>query len=51
MCIRDRDYAYLLREFGQFHKAAQMVIAYLKQVPDDVNMQDFLDHVKHQQSE
>ncbi|MDW7799571.1 CDC27 family protein [Streptococcus canis] len=46
-----QDYAYLLREFGQFHKAAQMVIAYLKQVPDDVNMQDFLDHVKHQQSE
>ncbi|MGG6797949.1 UNVERIFIED_CONTAM: tetratricopeptide repeat protein [Streptococcus canis] len=46
-----QDYAYLLREFGQFHKAAQMVTAYLKQVPDDVNMQDFLDHVKHQQSE
>ncbi|HFN2738972.1 TPA: tetratricopeptide repeat protein [Streptococcus pyogenes] len=46
-----QDYAYLLREFGQFHKAIQMVTAYLRQVPDDVNMQDFLDHIKHQQSE
>ncbi|HEQ4675130.1 TPA: tetratricopeptide repeat protein [Streptococcus pyogenes] len=46
-----QDYAYLLREFGQFHKAIQMAIAYLRQVPDDVNMQDFLDHIKHQQSE
>ncbi|MGT2934678.1 tetratricopeptide repeat protein [Streptococcus castoreus] len=41
-----QDYAYLLREFGQFDKAAQMVSAYLKQVPDDVNMQDFLDDIK-----
>ncbi|VHG99154.1 TPR repeat-containing protein [Streptococcus pyogenes] len=46
-----QDYAYLLREFGQFHKAIQMATAYLRQVPDDVNMQDFLDHIKHQQSE
>ncbi|VHD26148.1 tetratricopeptide repeat protein [Streptococcus pyogenes] len=46
-----QDYAYLLREFGQFHKAIQMATAYLGQVPDDVNMQDFLDHIKHQQSE
>ncbi|HER5565178.1 tetratricopeptide repeat protein [Streptococcus pyogenes] len=46
-----QDYAYLLREFGQFHKAIQMSTAYLRQVPDDVNMQDFLDHIKHQQSE
>ncbi|HGA4272512.1 TPA: hypothetical protein ACQDIS_000179 [Streptococcus pyogenes] len=46
-----QDYAYLLREFGQFHKAIQMATAYLRQVSDDVNMQDFLDHIKHQQSE
>ncbi|HER6417253.1 TPA: tetratricopeptide repeat protein [Streptococcus pyogenes] len=46
-----QDYAYLLREFGQFHKAIQMATTYLRQVPDDVNMQDFLDHIKHQQSE
>ncbi|AAM79258.1 TPA: tetratricopeptide repeat protein [Streptococcus pyogenes] len=46
-----QDYAYLLREFGQFHKAIQMATACLRQVPDDVNMQDFLDHIKHQQSE
>ncbi|HHJ7765992.1 TPA: hypothetical protein ACQNCO_001049 [Streptococcus pyogenes] len=46
-----QDYAYLLGEFGQFHKAIQMATAYLRQVPDDVNMQDFLDHIKHQQSE
>ncbi|HEP1567391.1 TPA: tetratricopeptide repeat protein [Streptococcus pyogenes] len=46
-----QDYAYLLREFGQFHKAIQMATVYLRQVPDDVNMQDFLDHIKHQQSE
>ncbi len=46
-----QDYAYLLREFGQFHKAIQMATAYLRQVPDDVNMQDFLVHIKHQQSE
>ncbi|HHP4446978.1 TPA: hypothetical protein ACSBTK_000212 [Streptococcus pyogenes] len=46
-----QDYAYLLREFGQFHKAIQMATAYHRQVPDDVNMQDFLDHIKHQQSE
>lgn len=46
-----QDYAYLLRAFGQFHKAIQMATAYLRQVPDDVNMQDFLDHIKHQQSE
>ncbi|HEP1675592.1 tetratricopeptide repeat protein [Streptococcus pyogenes] len=46
-----QDYAYLLREFGQFHKAIQMATIYLRQVPDDVNMQDFLDHIKHQQSE
>ncbi|HER6008257.1 TPA: tetratricopeptide repeat protein [Streptococcus pyogenes] len=46
-----QDYAYLLREFGQFHKAIQMATAYLRQVPDDVNMQDFLDYIKHQQSE
>ncbi|HEP4495803.1 TPA: tetratricopeptide repeat protein [Streptococcus pyogenes] len=46
-----QDYAYLLRDFGQFHKAIQMATAYLRQVPDDVNMQDFLDHIKHQQSE
>ncbi|VGV31334.1 TPR repeat-containing protein [Streptococcus pyogenes] len=46
-----QDDAYLLREFGQFHKAIQMATAYLRQVPDDVNMQDFLDHIKHQQSE
>ncbi|QAX71269.1 tetratricopeptide repeat protein [Streptococcus pyogenes] len=46
-----QDYAYLLREFGQFHKAIQMATAYLRQMPDDVNMQDFLDHIKHQQSE
>ncbi|HHJ7671153.1 TPA: hypothetical protein ACQNBD_000161 [Streptococcus pyogenes] len=46
-----QDYVYLLREFGQFHKAIQMATAYLRQVPDDVNMQDFLDHIKHQQSE
>ncbi|HEP6590434.1 TPA: tetratricopeptide repeat protein [Streptococcus pyogenes] len=46
-----QDYAYLLREFGQFHKAIQMATAYLRQVPDDVNMQDFLDHIKHQQPE
>ncbi|HEP1478897.1 TPA: tetratricopeptide repeat protein [Streptococcus pyogenes] len=46
-----QDYAYLLREFGQFHKAIQVATAYLRQVPDDVNMQDFLDHIKHQQSE
>ncbi len=46
-----QDYAYLLREFSQFHKAIQMATAYLRQVPDDVNMQDFLDHIKHQQSE
>ncbi|HGH8252000.1 TPA: hypothetical protein ACJOIZ_001166 [Streptococcus pyogenes] len=46
-----QDYAYLLREFGQFHKAIQMATAYLRQVPDDVNMQDFLDHIKHQQTE
>ncbi|HHH8179733.1 TPA: hypothetical protein ACP1VX_000032 [Streptococcus pyogenes] len=46
-----QDYAYLLREFGQFHKAIQMATAYLRQVPDDVNMQGFLDHIKHQQSE
>ncbi|HFU5519352.1 TPA: hypothetical protein ACGOIO_001421 [Streptococcus pyogenes] len=46
-----QDYAYLLREFGQFHKAIQIATAYLRQVPDDVNMQDFLDHIKHQQSE
>ncbi|HHR3330712.1 TPA: hypothetical protein ACS4RZ_000238 [Streptococcus pyogenes] len=46
-----QDYVYLLREFGQFHKAIQMATAYLRQVPDDVNMQDFLDHIKYQQSE
>lgn len=40
-----QDYAYLLREFGQFHKAIQMATAYLRQVPDDVNMQDFPDQI------
>ncbi|KPJ22946.1 tetratricopeptide repeat protein [Streptococcus phocae] len=37
-----QDYAYLSREFGQQDKATRLAEAYLKAVPDDLAMQDFL---------
>ncbi|WNZ92153.1 hypothetical protein QYR58_03240 [Streptococcus iniae] len=39
------EYAYLLREFGMRDKAKEIVIAYLSQVPDDLNMQAFLEEL------
>ncbi|HEP1430449.1 TPA: tetratricopeptide repeat protein [Streptococcus pyogenes] len=46
-----QDYAYLLREFGELTKAVKVTTNYLNQVPDDVNMQAFLDHLNDQLSE
>ncbi|MGG6795414.1 UNVERIFIED_CONTAM: tetratricopeptide repeat protein [Streptococcus canis] len=46
-----QDYAYLLREFGELTKAVKVTANYLNQVPDDVNMQAFLDHLNDQLSE
>lgn len=37
-----QDYAYLSREFGQQDKATRLAESYLKAVPDDLAMQDFL---------
>lgn len=39
------EYAYLLREFGMRDKAKEVVISYLNLVPDDLNMQAFLEEV------
>lgn len=41
-----QDYAYLSREFGQQDKATRLAEAYLKAVPDDLAMQDFLASLK-----
>lgn len=43
-----QDYAYLLREFGELTKSVKVTTHYLNQVPDDVNMQAFLDHLNDQ---
>lgn len=37
-----QDYAYILREFGYRERARDIAERYLKLVPDDVNMLDFL---------
>ncbi|MEQ9763722.1 tetratricopeptide repeat protein [Streptococcus jiangjianxini] len=39
------DYAYILREFGQLKKAEETAKAYLTLVPDDLNMQNFLEEL------
>ncbi|MGT2745098.1 tetratricopeptide repeat protein [Streptococcus phocae subsp. phocae] len=41
-----QDYAYLSREFGQQDKVTRLAEAYLKAVPDDLAMQDFLASLK-----
>lgn len=40
-----QDYAYLLREFGQLDEAKQAAETYLTLVPDDFNMQAFLEEL------
>ncbi|MGT2831901.1 tetratricopeptide repeat protein [Streptococcus halotolerans] len=39
------DYAYILREFGQVKQAEATAKAYLTLVPDDLNMQNFLEEL------
>ncbi|MGV3009963.1 tetratricopeptide repeat protein [Streptococcus thoraltensis] len=39
------DYAYILREFGQLEKAEETAKTYLSLVPDDLNMQSFLEEL------
>lgn len=41
-----QDYAYILRDFGQSDKAGQMCQLYLNLVPDDLNMQEFLEELQ-----
>lgn len=41
-----QDYAYILRDFGQIDKAEQMCQLYLTLVPDDLNMQEFLQELQ-----
>ncbi|EHJ55607.1 hypothetical protein HMPREF9318_00646 [Streptococcus urinalis FB127-CNA-2] len=40
-----QEYAILLREYGYIEEAKQMIQHYLSIVPDDINMQDFLDQL------
>ena len=42
-----QDYAYILREFGQVDQAKETATAYLNLVPDDLNMQHFLEELSH----
>lgn len=41
------DYAYILREFGQLELATETAKSYLSLVPDDLNMQSFLEELSH----
>lgn len=41
------DYAYILREFGQLELATETAKTYLSLVPDDLNMQSFLEELSH----
>ena len=41
------DYAYILREFGQLELATETAETYLSLVPDDLNMQHFLEELSH----
>ncbi|MXQ48436.1 tetratricopeptide repeat protein [Streptococcus pneumoniae] len=41
------DYAYILREFGQLELATETADTYLSLVPDDLNMQSFLEELSH----
>lgn len=41
------DYAYILREFGQLELATETAETYLSLVPDDLNMQSFLEELSH----
>lgn len=41
------DYAYILREFGQLKLATETAETYLSLVPDDLNMQSFLEELSH----
>uniref|UniRef100_UPI003F694616 tetratricopeptide repeat protein n=1 Tax=Streptococcus pluranimalium TaxID=82348 RepID=UPI003F694616 len=41
------DYAYILREFGQLELAKETAKTYLSLVPDDLNMQSFLEELSH----
>ncbi|MFU2205824.1 tetratricopeptide repeat protein [Streptococcus pluranimalium] len=41
------DYAYILREFGQLELATETAETYLSIVPDDLNMQHFLEELSH----
>lgn len=40
-----QEYTYLLREFGQLEEAKETVKTYLELVPDDLNMQTFLEEL------
>ncbi|MGT2887174.1 tetratricopeptide repeat protein [Streptococcus didelphis] len=39
------DYAYILKEFGQMDKVKVVAEKYLQLVPDDINMQTFIDEL------
>ncbi|WP_341931338.1 tetratricopeptide repeat protein [Streptococcus pluranimalium] len=41
------DFAYILREFGQLELATETAKTYLSLVPDDLNMQHFLEELSH----
>ena len=40
-----QDYAYILREFGYLDKAQEVGKAYLKLVPDDIEMSEWVNNI------